>query len=215
MSKAPSQLKYEYQEKSAFPTPMPKDPLVLFDIWFENALKKKVSMPNAMNLGTADKNGQPHSRIVLLKEFDKNGFIFFTHYSSDKGRELQQNPKASLTFYWPELEEQIRIEGKIKKTSATVSDEYFYSRPHHYQLGALVSNQSKPIKNRSLLEKEFAKLEREYKNKKIQRPKSWGGYILQPKLFEFWKGRASRLHDRIRYTRRQNAKPWKHLFLAP
>jgi pyridoxamine 5'-phosphate oxidase len=215
MSKKPANLKYEYKEKSAFPTPIPKDPLNLFDLWFENALKKNISMANAMALATVDKTGQPHSRIVLLKEFDLNGFVFFTHYTSDKGRELEQNPKASLNFYWPDLEEQIRIEGKIKKTSAAVSDEYFYSRPHHYQLGALVSDQSKVIKNRSVLEKEFEKLTHEYKNKKVIRPKSWGGYILQPKIFEFWKGRASRLHDRIRYTRKQSSKQWQHCFLAP
>ena len=215
MSKKPANLEYEYKEESAFPTPLPKNPLTLFDLWFEKALKQKTPMANAMNLSTVDKQGQPHSRIVLLKEFDSKGFVFFTHYTSDKGLELKQNPKASLTFYWPDLEEQIRIEGKIKKTTPAVSDDYFYSRPHHYQLGALVSNQSKVIANRSVLEKKFEKLEKEYKNKKIKRPETWGGYVLQPKVFEFWKGRASRLHDRIRYTYKQSTKKWQSSFLAP
>lgn len=188
-------------------------PFVQFGLWFDQALHSHVPEPNAMTLATADANGKPHARVVLLKALDEGGFVFFTNYQSDKARELAQNPFAGLVFMWLELQRQVRVEGRVEKVSEAESDAYFLSRPRPSQIGALVSPQSQTIPNRQFLEDKYMQLEKEYAGKPVERPANWGGYRLFPERFEFWQGRQSRLHDRLVYELKgQN---WKIIRLAP
>lgn len=193
------------------------DPAEQFRLWFDAA---KDNSPgdwfeaNAMTLSTADSEGRVTARIVLLKGFDEDCPIFFTNYESEKGRQLKQNAQASLCFYWPHLERQIRIEGVVEKSSETLSDEYFQSRPRGSQLGAWVSEQSEAVVNRDFLEKRLAELELQYANQSIPRPKHWGGYRIQPVKYEFWQGRNNRLHDRIVYVSRPDL-CWQLVRLSP
>jgi pyridoxamine 5'-phosphate oxidase len=190
-----------------------KNPFEQFSYWYKMALDAGFIHPDAMTLATADKNGKPSARIVLLKSFDEKGFIFFTNYESRKGNELTANPYASLVFYWDKIDKQVRIEGSIEKISAKESEIYFHSRPQGSQLGALASPQSKVIEDREYLEEKFSELSKKYEGKEIPLPENWGGYRVKPFYFEFWQSRDNRLHDRIRYVKERDF--WKLERLAP
>jgi pyridoxamine 5'-phosphate oxidase len=200
-------VKTSFDEKDAN-----NNPFKQFEIWFEEAAKSNVNEPNGMVLSTVTKKGRPSSRVVLLRGLGDNGFNFFTNYDSRKGKELKENSYACILFFWPELERQVRIEGKVVKASAEISDEYFNLRPRNSRVGAWASPQSKVIKNRQELEKLVAVVNTKY-TEDIPRPKNWGGYILKATYYEFWQGRQSRLHDRICYTLKTGK--WKKERLAP
>ena len=176
-------------------------PIAQFAQWLDNARSAKLLDATAMVVATADKNGQPHSRVVLLKHFDNSGFVWYTYQDSDKGQQIAENPKASILFYWRELERQVRIEGEVTKLDPTLANEYFYSRPEGSRFSAAASKQSQPVSNRQELENQVAKLRLQHPDGNVPRPALWGGYQLNPARFEFWQGRADRLHDRFIYTR--------------
>lgn len=190
------------------------NPIIQFKNWFDEALKAEVTEVNAMTLSTVNKENRPSARIMLLKGIEEEQFIFYTNYQSDKGNQMEENPFVALTFFWPELERQVRIEGKIEKVSPEVSSAYFQSRPKDSQIGALASPQSTPIANRKILEERVTNLTKAYKNKSIERPTQWGGYAVTPDRIEFWQGRANRLHDRVQYSLKENNK-WTKIRLAP
>ena len=189
------------------------DPIEQFKIWLDESLKAMLPEPNAMTLSTVDSEQKPHSRIVLLKGIEKNGFIFYTNYKSDKGRDIESNPNVSICFLWKELERQVRIEGIAKKISSEASEEYFVSRPVKSQIGALASEQSSVIENRAILEEKFEALTKLYSTGHVPMPDHWGGYVVEPTSIEFWQGRRSRLHDRIKYDKEK--KNWIIKRLAP
>ncbi len=190
------------------------NPISQFNNWFQEAVEAKVNEPNAMSLGTAV-DGQPSVRIVLLKGVDEKGFSFFTNYQSAKGEELRQNPKAALTFFWAELERQVRIEGVVEKLPEAESDTYFNSRPKGSRVGAWSSPQSQVIPDREVLEERVQEYSQKFEDtENVPRPDFWGGYVLSPTMVEFWQGRPSRLHDRIRYRLSEN-NSWTIERLAP
>lgn len=192
---------------------MSDDPILQFEIWFNEAVKNKIPEPNIMHLSTVSPDCKPSGRVLLLKGFNEKGFVFYTNYDSRKGSDLESNANASMTFLWFELYRQVRIEGTVQKISAEESDKYFHSRPPGSQISAVASSQSRIIENRDVLEKKVKELEKEFLNKPVPRPENWGGYCLSPVSIEFWQGRASRLHDRILYL--LNNSEWKKQRLAP
>ena len=214
MAKNLADIRTEYRAASLDESDMLSTPFEQFDKWFKEALVAEVIEPNAMNLSTATPDGKPTSRIVLLKGLDEKGFTFFTNYHSDKGQLLAINPFASLTFFWAELERQVRISGVIEKVSHKESDIYFASRPKGSQIGAWVSEQSTEIKSRDVLDQKLQELTAHYKDKEVSRPPHWGGYRLIPETVEFWQGRPNRLHDRLKYTKNGDDF-WKVIRLSP
>lgn len=191
------------------------NPIVLFEDWFKQAQVADLKEPNAMTLATAGAYGRPSARIVLLKEVSDFGFVFYTNYGSRKGRELGANPFCALTFYWPELERQVRVEGRAKRLSRAESEGYFRSRPKGSRLGALASNQSEVLPSREPLERKLAELERRYaQTEDVPTPEDWGGYVVVPETLEFWQGRPNRLHDRLRY-RKGEGETWIIERLSP
>jgi pyridoxamine 5'-phosphate oxidase len=190
------------------------DPFLQFDKWFHQAIEAKMYEPNAMALATTGNDGQPSVRMVLLKSFDRNGFVFFSNYVSHKGKQISDNNKVGLLFRWSGHERQVRIEGFTTKTSEALNDEYFHSRPKGSQIAATISDQSKPIENRQVLDQLYIQKEKEFADKEVPLKENWGGYVVTPLVFEFWQGRESRLHDRIRYTK-ENDGSWKMERLAP
>lgn len=190
------------------------NPFDQFTKWWQEASNSQIDEVNAMTLATATKEGIPTARVVLLKGYDYDGFIFFTNYNSRKGRDIADNPHVSLNFFWKELERQIRIDGLIEKIAPEESDVYFASRPAGSRLGAWSSPQSTVIENRKIIEDNFLKFEEKFGTVHIPRPDNWGGYLVKPTHMEFWQGRSSRLHDRIQYSLQEN-KDWKRERLAP
>jgi pyridoxamine 5'-phosphate oxidase len=194
------QISYEYLKSKLDKDDLNADPFVQFRYWFNDAMKAHQDDANTMVLATSDLNGKPSARIILLKGFDKEGFVFYTNYDSRKGRQIAANPNAALVFFWPILERQVRIEGRIEKTSRKESDEYFKIRPKGSNISALTSPQSQRIPDRGYLDHLHRDYINLFRNKSIDRPENWGGYRMVPDLFEFWQGREHRLHDRFEYT---------------
>ncbi|MEO7307267.1 MAG: pyridoxamine 5'-phosphate oxidase [Ferruginibacter sp.] len=207
-------IRKDYQKQSLLETDVAGDPFVQFGAWWDDAEKSELDEINAMTLATASKTGMPSARIVLLKSVSETGFVFFTNYNSAKGKELEENPYASLVFFWAALERQVRISGKVEKVSATESDEYFNSRPEGSRIGAWASPQSSIISSREIIEKNIAEYVEQFADGAITRPPHWGGYIVIPSVIEFWQGRPNRLHDRIQYTKLKEG-GWKRERLAP
>lgn len=190
------------------------DPIKQFDNWFAAAIEARIYDANAMALATATSDGKPSVRVVLLKSFDERGFVFYTNYDSEKGRQLEQNPRAALVLYWMEVERQIRIEGTVEKTPREESERYFHTRPAGAQLGAWASRQSATIDGRQVLEARLAEMKQRFAEVDIPLPPHWGGYRVKPEIMEFWQGRPDRLHDRFRYTLQSNG-TWSIDRLAP
>ena len=207
-------IRKEYSKASLDAKTAANNPLTQFAQWFQEAIKAEVPEANAMNLATVNENGRPASRIVLLKSVENRRFVFYTNYQSRKGKELDENPACALTFFWPELERQVRVEGIAARIDEKRSEDYFQSRPRGSQVGAWASPQSSVISDRSLLEERARQIEAKYKGEELlPKPNQWGGYEVDPLMIEFWQGRPSRLHDRILYTKDESG--WKINRLAP
>ena len=206
-------LRQDYRMASLSESDVAADPILQFQKWFSEAVNAKLYEPNVMTFATADSDGKPSARIVLLKGFDEQGFVFYTNYESKKAQDLVENPQAALVFFWAELERQVRIEGIVSKVDKEISEAYFQSRPIGSQIGAIASAQSSVLTDRSILEERVAELTAQYEGKTIPKPEHWGGYLVEPKHIEFWQGRSSRLHDRITYDYTDGS--WKINRLAP
>ncbi|NUQ82542.1 MAG: pyridoxamine 5'-phosphate oxidase [Bacteroidetes bacterium] len=206
-------LRQSYTKADLSESSIRPDPTDQFDDWFQQALSAGIPEPNAMTLATATADGFPSARIVLLKSFDRKGYVFYTNYTSRKAEELAGNPRAALLFFWPELERQVRIEGRVEKVTTAESVKYFLSRPYGSQIGAWVSPQSSVITTRSLLEQKWDDMKRKFQEGKVPLPDFWGGYRVIPSSVEFWQGRPNRLHDRLRF--RQSDGQWFLERLAP
>ncbi|SDB41865.1 Pyridoxamine 5'-phosphate oxidase [Flavobacteriaceae bacterium MAR_2010_188] len=215
MKKDLSNYRKSYEKSELTKATMDKNPIEAFRKWFDEVDgSDSKSEANAMTLSTFGIDGFPRNRVVLLKEFNEEGFVFYTNYGSQKGKAIEQNNHVCISFFWSEAERQVIIKGTVKKVPESQSEEYFHSRPKGSQLGAAVSNQSEVIESRDILETKLHQLEDEYSDKTVPKPKDWGGYIISPIEFEFWQGRANRLHDRIRYSLK-DAQNWKMDRLAP
>ena len=190
------------------------NPMQQFDKWWQEALESQIDEVNAMTLATANKDGKPSARIVLLKGVENDGFVFYTNYNSTKGKEIAENPFVCLVFFWKELERQVRVEGSISKIDPAESDAYFHSRPVGSRIGAWASPQSSVISTREVIEENVTELAKSFEGKEIDRPPHWGGYIVKPVIVEFWQGRSNRLHDRIQYKSVSEGN-WKIQRLAP
>ena len=212
MSRDLSNYRDKYLKGELIEKNLSKDPFDLFNNWFEDLEKYGNERENnAMSLSTVNEKNVPTTRVVLLKQFSKKGFIFYTNYNSRKGNHIKNNPNVCVSFYWPSMERQVIINGKVNEISKSESDKYFNSRPRSSQLGAIISNQSEIIPSRKYLEDKLSKIDSN--NNDLIRPSNWGGYIIKPELFEFWQGRDSRLHDRIIFSKSKTK--WTHKRLSP
>ncbi|GGE29235.1 pyridoxamine 5'-phosphate oxidase [Psychroflexus planctonicus] len=204
-----------YEKAALVRENLDENPLQQFRKWFyEVDQADGVDEANAMSISTIGEDGFPKTRVVLLKSYDENGFVFYTNYESEKGKAILANPKVCLSFFWPSLERQVIIKGKAEKVPENISDNYFSSRPLGSQLGAMASDQSRVIEDREVLENKLKSLENKYKEQKPERPKNWGGFVVKPESIEFWQGRPNRLHDRFLFSL-QNGLDWKIERLAP
>jgi pyridoxamine 5'-phosphate oxidase len=210
MNETPNQ----YNADSIDEKTIDRDPLKLFQRWLDEAKAAGIHLAEAMTLATSTTGGKPSARLLLLKQADRRGFVFFTNYNSMKARELDANPQAALVFYWPQLERQVRVEGSVERVGTDESDAYFKTRPRESQIGALASPQSEVVASREVLQQRADELEKLYEGREVERPAHWGGYRLQPDRIEFWVGRPGRLHDRILYERQANGS-WTISRLAP
>ncbi len=213
MNTAIADIRKDYKLKSFDEKDASANAMDQFTQWWDEATQSNIDEVNAMTLATVTRNGLPTARIVLLKGYDENGFVFFTNYLSNKGKELAGNPHAALLFFWKELERQVRIEGTVEKLSNEENDEYFNSRPAGSRIGAWASHQSAVIEYRQVIEQNVARYTEIFGTENIPRPDHWGGYRVRPNLLEFWQGRSSRLHDRLQYTLENGS--WKRERLAP
>ena len=209
-----ARLRQEYTRAGLRESDADPNPIEQFRRWFDEALAADLHEPNAVTVATATPEARPSARIVLLKGFDERGFVFYTSYEGRKSGELETNPYAALVFYWGELERQVRIEGRVSRVSEEESDAYFEGRPRGSQLGAWVSEQSRPVEDRGALEERLRELEAEYDGREVPRPPFWGGYRVEPETIEFWQGRENRLHDRLRYRRSERG-GWRRERLQP
>lgn len=207
-------LRKEYTSLGLSETQARPNPYEQFKIWFDQAVAAQLPEPNAMTIATATLDGKPSARMVLLKNYDERGFVFYTNYQSNKGQQLIENPWGAIVFWWAELERQVRIEGRVEKVSDAESDEYFRSRPIGSQLGAWASNQSQVVESREVLERQLEQLKEGYENKDVPRPPHWGGFRVIPDEIEFWQGRPNRLHDRLLYRRGEDSN-WTTQRLSP
>ena len=213
MNNSIADIRRDYKLQSLLESDVATNPIQQFTKWWQEAINSNIDEVNAMTLATSTIDGKPSARTVLLKDYDEQGFVFFTNYNSHKGKELNENPNAALVFFWKELERQIRIEGTVQKIETTKSDNYFNSRPISSRIGAWSSPQSEVIESREILETNEQNFIEKF-GEVIPRPAHWGGYIIQPNVIEFWQGRSSRLHDRLQYTLMENG-AWKMERLAP
>lgn len=203
-----------YEKSELLESEIDPNPMMQFQKWFYEVEEfGGIDEVNAMTVSSIGLDGFPKARVVLLKKYDENGFVFYTNYNSEKGKAIQQHPQVCLSFFWPSIERQVIIKGIAKKVPSSVSDNYFHSRPVGSQLGALASPQSEVISSRNFLDEHLKNLEKEFEGKEILRPENWGGFLVEPISMEFWQGRANRLHDRIRYT--LNDLDWEIDRLAP
>lgn len=215
MDQSIANLRCEYTSSQLSKADVDTNPIKQFNVWFQQALASQLKDPNAMTIATSSIDGKPTARMVLLKDFDEGGFVFYTNYQGRKGQQLAANPWAALVFWWAELERQIRIEGSVELVSEQECYDYFHSRPRDSQLGAWVSNQSEVIDSRTILEEKWQELNHQYASQEIPRPHHWGGFRVIPIQIEFWQGRPSRLHDRILYRREDQNDHWVIERLSP
>lgn len=209
-----AKLRKDYGKMGLSELDLNPDPIKQFESWFTEAANAEILEPNAFTLSTVSALGKPSSRIVLLRNFDYRGFTFYTNYDSRKGSDIAANPNVAMNFFWADLERQIRINGIAERISTLESIDYFKSRPRASQIGAWASDQSKELASRELLEARIAEIEKQFAGKDVEKPPFWGGFCIKPETIEFWQGRPSRLHDRLRYTRIPNAE-WKIERLNP